>query len=251
MGSDGVVYESIGRTYATTRREEPRVAARIHDALGDVRSVLNVGAGTGSYEPRDASVVAVEPSRTMLGQRGADRSPLVINGFAEALPFVDGSFDAAMAVLTIHHWSDLPRGLAELRRVARRQVVFFFEPLSTHDFWALEYFPTAMALPTEQQAPGEAELRAVLDVREVRPVPVPADCIDGFGAAFWRRPEAYTDPAVQAGMSWLAQLSPEDLAAGTARLRSDLESGAWARRHGHLLELDEYDAGYRLAVAGD
>ena len=249
MGDD-VVYESIGRTYSTTRREDPRVASAIHDALGDGRTLVNVGAGTGSYEPTDRRVVAVEPSATMRAQRGEGRSQLVVDALAESLPFAADTFDAALAMLTIHHWTDVGRGLAELRRIARRQVVFFFEPLATHAFWALDYFPSALDLPSEQAAPGEAELRAVLDVHEVRTVLVPADCLDGFGAAFWRRPDAYTDPAVQAGMSWLAQLPAQDLAAGSDRLRADLQSGEWNRRYGHLLDRDEYDGGYRIAVAG-
>lgn len=250
MGRDEPVYESIGQTYSSTRHEDPRVAAAVHAALGAGLTLVNVGAGTGNYEPADRRVVAVEPSAAMRAQRGRHRSPLVLDAVAEALPFGAGTFDAALAMLTIHHWSDLAGGLRELRRVARRQVVFFFEPLSTHEFWALEYFPTALALPSEQDAPGEAELRRELDVREVRPVFVPADCIDGFGAAFWRRPEAYADPAVQAGMSWLAQLPADDLARGSARLRADLASGEWDRRHGHLRDLDQYDGGYRIAVAG-
>lgn len=250
MGSE-VVYESIGRTYSATRREDPRIAAAIHAGLGDATTVVNVGAGTGNYEPADRRVVAVEPSAVMVSQRADHRSPLAVRGFAEALPFASDRFDAALAVLTVHHWADQAGGLAELARVALRQVVFFFEPALTSRFWAIEYFPTAIAAPSEQRAAGEAFLRAHLDVREVRAVPVPADCTDGFGAAYWRRPEAYLDPAVHAGQSWLAQLPADDLAAGTARLRADLDSGAWAERHADLLELDEYDTGYRLAVAGD
>jgi len=250
MRRDEPVYESIGQTYSVTRREDPRIAAAIHAALGDGQTLVNVGAGTGNYEPTDRRVVAVEPSAAMIRQRGAG-STSVVRGFAESLPFEAASFDAALAMLTIHHWSDVRRGLAELRRVARRQVVFFFEPLSTHGFWALEYFPAALALPSEQGAPGEAALREVLDVHEVRPVAIPADCLDGFGAAFWRRPEAYADPSVQAGMSWLAQLPAEDLERGSAQLRADLDSGEWDRRHGHLRRLDHYDGGYRIAVAGD
>lgn len=250
VAGDEVIYQTIGRTYSATRREDPRVAAQVHAALGPGRSLVNVGAGTGNYEPGDRTVVAVEPSAAMRSQRPAERSPLVLDAVAEALPFADRAFDGALAMLTVHHWSDLLAGLRELRRVARRQVVFFFEPLSTHDFWALDYFPTALALPSEADAPGEAELGAVLDVREIRTVPIPADCCDGFGAAFWRRPEAYADPAVQAGMSWLAQLPAADLEAGSARLLADLATGEWDRRHGHLRTLDTYDGGYRIAIAG-
>ena len=242
-------YDDIGRSYAATRREDRRIAAGIRDALGPGRRVLNVGAGTGSYEPPDRDVVAVEPSVTMLAQRDG-RPGRAVRGVAEALPFPDATFDVAMAVLTVHHWVNPGLGLAEMRRVAARQVVMFFEPLETHDFWALEYFPEARDVPTERDPPGEAFLRMHLEVHEVRTLLVPHDCTDGFGVAFWRRPEAYLDPDVQAGMSWLALLSEEHRAAGTERLRADLASGAWERRHGHLRGQDAYDGGYRLAVAG-
>jgi hypothetical protein len=149
----------------------------------------------------------------------------------------------------VHHWSDRVAGLREVRRVARRQVVFFFEPLETHGFWGLDYFPEAKALPSEVDAPSEQLLRAHLDVREVRSILVPPDCLDGFGAAFWSRPEAYLDPDVQAGMSWLALLSDEARAQGAARLRDDLACGEWDRRHGHLRRQASFDAGYRIAVA--
>ena len=242
-------YDDIGRTYGSSRREDPRIAEQIHAALADAHSVVNVGAGTGSYEPRDRSVVAVEPSTTMIGQR-VGRSPAVVQAVAEAMPFPDRRFDAALAVLTVHHWTDVPGGLLELRRVAGRQVVLYFEPLRTHSFWALDYFPEALDLPTEQSPPGEAELREHLDVTEVQTVLVPPDCIDGFGVSYWCRPEAYLDPAVQAGMSWLALLDPQVREDGARRLADDLESGEWERRHGHLRELPAYDGGYRLAIAG-
>jgi len=191
----------------------------------------------------------VEPSVAMIDQRQG-RSREVVHAVAEDLPFVADAFDAALAVLTVHHWSDPGAGLSELRRVAGRQVVFFYEPLRTHDFWAIEYFPEALDLPQEAAPPDEHLLREHLDVREIVPVLVPHDCIDGFGAAFWARPEAYFEPEVQAGMSWMALLPPEVRARGTARLRSALESGEWDRRHGHLRMQGEYDAGYRIAVAG-
>lgn len=224
------------------------MAAAIHTALGDAATIVNVGAGAGSYEPRDRTVVAVDPSPTMLAQRRG-RSGLVVRGVAEALPFADGTFEAALAVLTVHHWRDRAAGLGEMRRVSRRQVVFFFEPLESHGYWALDYFPGAVDLPFERDAPGEDDLRAALSVRDVRPVLVPADCRDGFGAAYWARPEAYLDPAVHAGMSWLALLPAAVVRRGTARLRRDLESGEWDRRHGHLRTQAFYDGGYRLAIA--
>jgi SAM-dependent methyltransferase len=245
-----VRYERIGHGYATARREDPRIAAHVRAALEPARTVLNVGAGTGNYEPPDLDVVAVEPSVVMIGQRQGRPAPAV-RGVAEALPFPGRAFDAALAFLTVHHWSDLARGVAELRRVAARQVVFLFESSVTNRFWAIEYFPEALDVPTERDAPGVDRLGELLDVREVRPVPVPFDCTDGFGAAYWGRPEAYLDPEVQAGMSWLAVLAPDVRARGTARLAADLDSGAWDRRLGHLRELAELDVGYRLVIAGD
>ena len=244
------LYDDLGRTYAATRREDPRVAAQLWAALGPGRSLVNVGAGTGSYEPTDRIVVAVEPSQAMIGQRSR-RTSRVVRSVAEHLPFADATFDAALAVFTVHHWTDREAGLGELRRVSKRQVVLFFEPLEVHQFWALDYFEEAKALPSEQNAPSERLLRALLPVREVQRVPVPRDCVDGFGAAYWARPEAYLDPAVQAGMSWMALLPAAVLQRGTDRLRGDLESGAWDAEHGHLRSMDFYDAGYRLAIAED
>lgn len=249
MGADRDRYDEIGRSYVETRQEDPRIAAHVHACLGPGRSVVNVGAGAGSYEPSNRDVVAVEPSVQMLRQRRG-RSASTVRGVAEALPFRDGSFDVAMAVLTVHHWTDPAVGLSELRRVAPRQVVFYFEPLRTHEFWALEYFPEALDLPTERDPPGAALLGEHLDVRQIRTVPVPADCLDGFGAAYWRRPEAYLDPRVQAGMSWLALLPEDARRRGAARLVDDLASGAWERRHGYLRRQETYDGGYRIAIAG-
>ena len=247
MSSAGDRYDTIGRSYAKTRREDPRIAAQVHAALGP-GSVVNVGAGSGNYEPPARTVVAVEPSVQMIRQRADGRGP-VVRAVAEALPFADGSFDVAMAVLTIHHWSDPVAGVREMARVAPRQVVFFYEPLRTHGFWAVEYFPAALSLPMELDPPGERLLRDHLDVSEVRPVLVPRDCTDGFGVAFWARPEAYLDPEVHAGMSWLAMLPLREREQGAARLRADLRSGEWDRRHGHLRQQDVFDGGYRIAIA--
>ena len=176
---------------------------------------------------------------------------MVVRGVAERLPFPDGAFDAAMAILTVHHWRDQEQGLAELRRVSARQVVFFFESLRSRQFWGLDYFPEALDLPSEVAPPGEELLRRLLDVREVRTVLVPRDCTDGFGTAFWARPEAYLDPEVQAGMSWLALLTEEQRRRGSAHLAADLASGEWDDRFGHLRAAAEFDGGYRIAVAGD
>lgn len=245
---DPRLYDSISSTYAVTRREDERVAARIHGALGSGPRVVNVGAGTGNYEPRDRLVVAVEPSSEMISKRPPGAGP-VVRAAAEALPFGSNSFDVAMATLTLHHWQDRRQGLAEMRRVALRQVIFLFDPAETCRFWAVDYWPTALSLPSEQDPPTPEDVAEVLDVVDVQPVAVPIDCSDGFGAAFWGRPEAYLDADVQQGMSWLAQLPPNELAEGAARLEADLRSGTWDGRHGHLRDLPELDVGYRLVIA--
>jgi SAM-dependent methyltransferase len=241
-------YDDIGRSYTATRETDPRIAARIWAALGDARTVVNVGAGTGNYEPRDREVTAVEPSAVMLAQRAADAARAV-QGSAEALPFADDAFDAAMAVLTLHHWSDWRAGCAELRRVARKRVVVFsWDPSCMSRMWlGPEYFPGA-ADEDVAHFPTLAEQCATLEA-DAEIVPIPWDCRDGFFSAFWRRPEAYLDPTVRAGISTLAKHPEAELAPGLARLRADLESGEWARRHADLLELEELDLGYRLLVS--
>jgi SAM-dependent methyltransferase len=240
------LYDSIGQTYAGTRRPDPRIARRVDQALGDAITVVNVGAGAGSYEPRDRRVVAVEPSLTMIRQRPRDAAPAVI-GQAEELPLADDSVDAALAVLTVHHWADQRRGLAELRRVARdRVVVLGWDPASAGAFWLWDYLPTSLHA---DRSPPLALYEDVLGPLDIVPVPVPHDCVDGFAAAFWRRPEAYLDPVVRANISVFANLPAAEVDAAVARLADDLESGAWARSNGHLLDLDELDAGYRLLVA--
>jgi SAM-dependent methyltransferase len=240
-------YDAIGRTYTATRQTEPRIAARIWAALGDARTVVNVGAGTGSYEPPDREVTAVEPSEVMIAQRPPHAAPAV-QASAEELPFADDSFDAAMAVLTLHHWTDWRAGCAELKRAAReRAVVFSWDPTFRGRMWlSAEYFET-LSWQDAADFPSLHDQAAALDA-DIEVVPVPWDCRDGFFSAFWRRPEAYLDPAVRAGISTLARREPE-LADGLARLRADLESGAWARRHADLLELEELDLGYRLLIS--
>ncbi len=242
-------YEAIGGGYAAARRPDARIAAAILDAVGAGSRVVNVGAGTGNYEPDRSGVVAVEPSALMIAQRSPDAAPCV-RGVAECLPFATSTFDVAMCTLTVHHWHDRARGLAELRRVSRRQVVYYFEPALTDQAWLLSYWPEILELPTEIAAPGEAFFREHLDVREVQVVPVPNDCTDGFGGAFWARPEAYLDAAVRAGMSSFAQLDAGATARGHDRLRADLASGRWDARLGHLRALAAYDVGYRIVVAG-
>ncbi|MCJ7670725.1 MAG: methyltransferase domain-containing protein [Acidimicrobiia bacterium] len=242
-------YETIGCGYTGRRRPDPRIARRIAAAIGEATLVVNVGAGAGSYEPADRTVVAVEPSDVMLAQRPAGAAPAV-RAVAESLPFSDDRFDVAMALLTVHHWSDVECGLAELRRVARRQVVFGFDPERQLDLWfTAEYVPASAAME-QGRAPSTDELSEWLGGATVEAVPIPHDCSDGFLGAYWRRPEAYLDPDVRASISSIAQLDPSDVEPGIERLAGDLESGAWHERHGALLEVDELDLGYWLLVAG-
>jgi SAM-dependent methyltransferase len=242
-------YDRIGHGYAGMRQADPRVARLIHAALGAARTIVNVGAGTGNYEPADRDVVAVEPSTVMITQRTSTAAP-VVQAVAEALPFADGRFDAALAILTVHHWHDRARGLAELQRVARRQVVFSYEAGWVDSAWIMDYWPQIRDVATEVDPPDVACLARHLDVADVVVVPVPRDCTDGFGAAYWGRPEAYLGADVQAGMSCFTQLTAEARAAGNERLRADLESGAWDARHGHLRREPELDVGYRIVIAG-
>lgn len=239
-------YDTIGVNYAALRRPDPRIAAVINAALGEARTVLNVGAGTGSYEPMDRAVTAVEPSLEMILKRRAGAAE-VVQATAEALPFADGSFDASMAVLTLHHWPDKAAGLAEMRRVTRgRIVILTFDPAARP--WLTDYLPELAALD-EAQMPTMADYGRWLGPVEVAPVPVPHDCTDGFLYAYWRRPAAYLDPLIRSGSSsfWALGEAADD---GLERLRRDLETGEWARRHADLLDLDAYDAGYRLVTAG-
>ena len=243
------VYDTVGRGYSGQRRADPRLASAIRAALGDARSAVNVGAGGGSYEPDDLPVLAVEPSREMIGQRPDGAAPAV-QAVAERLPLADGSVDAALAVLTLHHWVDRAAGLAELARVARRRVVIVtWDPARRDDFWLTrDYFPAIVELDAAIFPPLR-ELEGGLGRLRVAPLPVPHDCADGFLGAYWRRPEAYLDPAVRNAMSTFARLAPATLEAGLARLARDLATGRWDARLGHLRAQRDADLGYRLVVA--
>ncbi len=231
--SSAQLYDTIGATYTVTRRTEPRIAARIWAALGDARTVLNVGAGTGSYEP----------------QRPAGAAPCVA-ATAESLPFEDQSFDAAMAVCTVHHWQDPMAGLREMRRVARRVVVFTFEVVFTFDpdrFWLTrDYLPEVADLCVGP--PSLTEVARVIGVR-MEPVLIPWDCADGFFEAYWRRPEAYLDENVRRGISVWARVGPDAEQRAVHSLCDDLASGRWAERNRDLVDLDAAELGARLLIA--
>lgn len=238
-------YDTIGHGYRERRRPDPRIAAPILRALGDARSVLNVGAGTGSYEPRDRRVVAVEPSRVMLRQRPSEAAPAV-RASAMALPFRDETFDATLAILTLHHWPDLSRGLAELRRAARGVVVILTFDTSVGGFWLTDYFPEILEVDGRTM-PSLAAIARTLGRVDVLDVPIPHDCSDGFLGAYWRRPHAYLDAGVRSAISVFSRIG--SLEPGLSRLRHDLESGEWQRRHGHLLAREQLDLGYRVLIA--
>lgn len=241
------LYDSIGDDYKVYRRPDPRIAHAISLALDDADTVLNVGAGAGSYEPADRKVVALEPSLAMIRQRGAGSAPVVQAG-ATHLPFHDAAFAAALAILTVHHWPDRARGLAELARVARRRVVILTWDPASPNFWLTDdYFPAIVAID-RPIFPTIEELGRAFGSFDVRTLLIPHDCTDGFLGAYWRRPHAYLDPGVRGAISTFTKL--DSLEPGLTRLREDLTDGSWARRHGHLLAASELDLGYRLVVAG-
>jgi SAM-dependent methyltransferase len=240
------LYDRIGVGYSAYRRPDPRIEARIAAALGSARTVLNVGAGSGSYEPADRAVVAVEPSAEMVRQRPRGSAPAV-RATAEHLPFADASFDAALAVLTLHHWRDWRAGLTQMRCVARERVVLLTWVPDAARFWLVdEYFPEILEFD-RRTFPSLEEMADVLGPVDVQPVPIPADCTDGFLGAYWRRPSAYLDAGVRGAISAFARL--EDPGPRLARLAADLADGTWASRHHALLPLTELDLGYRLVIA--
>jgi len=237
-------YDKIGVNYAHLRKPDPRIEEMIGNGLGKARTVLNVGAGAGSYEPADKQVTAIEPSIEMIRQRPASAAS-VIQGQAEDLPFEGNSFDASMAILTVHHWTDKKKGLTEMRRVTRGQIVVLTYDPSFRGFWLADYIPALVALD-EEQMPPLTNYGKWLGPVEISPVPIPHDCTDGFLCAYWRRPRAYLDPRIRAAMSTFWALG--DVSEALGRLESDLNSGAWAKRYSELLDIDACDLGYRLVA---
>jgi SAM-dependent methyltransferase len=243
------LYDEIGLGYRDYRRPDPRVAAAITRALNRTDTVVNVGAGSGSYEPSDRRVVAVEPAMTMIRQRRAGSAP-VVQASATDLPFRDEGFAAALAILTVHHWPDREGGLDELARVARQRVVVVTWDPASAGFWLTDdYFPDLFAID-RRIFPTMEDFRRVLGPIEVEPIPIPHDCVDGFLGAYWRRPHAYLDARVRGAISTFAKLheAGRDLE-GLERLRRDLGAGTWTRRHGDVLTRSEIDLGYRIVIA--
>jgi hypothetical protein len=242
------VYDTIGRGYVAHRRADPRWEAVVHDQLGDARVVVNVGAGSGSYEPQDASVVAVEPSAVMVSQRRPGAAP-VVRASASALPFASGCADAAMAILTVHHWDDWHTGLRELCRMAPRRIVLGIDFDLHASFWLLADYLPEVADDTKRGLPGADEIARAIGATVSIPLLVPRDMRDGVLGAYWCRPAAYLDPEVRATCSGLALADPDVMARGIAALEDDITNGAWKQRHAELAHLDSIDLGYRLLVS--
>jgi SAM-dependent methyltransferase len=243
----GALYDEIGAAYGGQRRTDPRIAARIWSALGDARTVLNVGAGTGSYEPPDRLVTAVEPSAVMRAARPVG-APRCIAASAESLPFPDGSFDAAIAVLSDHHWRDPIAGLLEMRRVARRVIVFQWDNTRVGEFWLVrDYLTEFIALSSRR--PTLAERAAAIGA-VIEPVPIPWDCVDGFFHCYWRRPHAYLREPVRRGTSVWVQVGAAVENRAVSALAEHLAAGIWRERNKDLLVLEEAELGARLLVAG-
>ena len=239
-------YDSIGIGYAKHRQPDSRIARAIRAAIGNVGTLVNVGAGSGSYEPDDVAVTAVEPSSKMLSQREGQKA-LVVRAAAEHLPFKDATFDVALAVLTVHHWQDPQAGLREMIRVARQRVVLLTWDPQHAGFWLTrDYFPEILELD-RPIFPDIRALEAVLGRAQVDVVPIPFDCTDGFLGAYWRRPAAYLDPEVRGAISTFARIG--NPAARLAQLQSDLLDGTWLKRNESLAYREEIDLGYRLMVA--
>ncbi len=240
------LYDTIGTTYGRYRRPDLRVQAAIDAALGDAKTVVNIGAGSGSYEPAGL-IIAVEPARTMIAQRPIGSAP-VVQAVAEHLPFRDKQFDAALAILTTHHWPDPRAGLREMARISHKQIILTHNDAAFANFWlTVEYIPELPRLDLAERfmPPIEDTMR----ITDIIPVPVPWDCTDGFLCSYWRRPEMYLDPDARAAISGLALLGDDITGPAINRLAADIKSGAWDARYGHLRELDELDLGYRIIVA--
>jgi len=249
MPGMATTYDILGTTYSQRRSTDPHIASAIALALRGCVSVLNVGAGTGSYEPRGNNVVAIEPSWTMIRQRAGGAAP-VVRGRAEALPFSDGSFDGVLGVLTVHHWTDQAKGFAECARVARKRIVFFtIDPAEFRGYWLYEYFPSLAAIDS-LIFPSMTRFADAFGSIDVVPVPIPEDCSDGFLGAYWRRPEAFLDPIVRKSVSTFSKMSKRDLDLGLEKLQADMESGVWAERHAHPKNCGALDLGYRIVSCG-
>ncbi len=241
-----VLYDSIGKQYRDYRLPDNRIIAVLSRELADARAIVNIGAGVGSYEPNDREVTAVEPSRVMIDQRRKHKAAIVC-ARAEALPFRQDTFDCAMAILTIHHWSDVERGLKEALRVAKGKIILLTWIGFASHFWLLDYLPQIKSID-ESMFPSIKQLSSWIGPVRSVVVPIPHDCTDGFLCAYWRRPEAYLDEGVRSAISTFSRV--HDVEEGLDRLKTDISTGLWHERYADLLEKNETDFGYRMVVSG-
>lgn len=239
-------YEIVGKHYSSLRRPDPRISEAIHAELVGIDSIVNIGAGTGAYEPLEKQIAAVEPSQMMIAQRVERENVKVYRARAESLPFEANSFDAALAILTIHHWDDWQKGLQEALRVTKNKIIVLTWVGMPQGFWLFDYFPEIERIDRDL-FPSIERLSAMLGNIEVKIVPIPKDCTDGFMCAYWSRPESYLDPKIRSAISTFSRI--DDIERGLIKLRRDLESGQWNKKHGYLRELSEFDFGYRLIIA--
>lgn len=240
-------YDSIGRGYASTRRADPRIGGLISAALGSARSVVNVGAGAGSYEPEGIEIIAVEPSREMIAQRASNTGRVIVAG-AEKIPLPDGAADAAMTILSIHHWQDAQAGIAEMQRIARNRIVILTYDPSELSWWLRDYAPEIFT-DDERRFPPVEDILKWLGGGSIEVVKVPANCTDLFLGALWARPELILDDEVRASTSGFARMDNEREQEAVSRLRTDLESGRWDDLHGNLRKMSSLDVGLRLIMA--
>lgn len=243
-----VDYDVHGTAYAEVRRADPRITAQLHAALGRARTVLNVGAGAGSYEPGDRYVIAIEPSATMRAQRPSHLAP-AIDATAEAIPLSDKSVDASMATVTVHQWSDLTQGLREMRRVTRGPVVILaFDPDRLDRFWLYHYAPELLAVARRRDPSIERVCQALGGRTEVRYIAIPIDCTDGFIEAFYARPERFLDASVRRSQSMWSFVEPEVHERFVETLSADLASGEWDKRFGKWRRYPQFDGSLCLIV---
>jgi SAM-dependent methyltransferase len=239
-------YGIVGQHYSSLRRPDPRIAEVIHAELDSAESIVNIGAGTGSYEPFDKQIAAVEPSDTMIAQRINRENTTIYRAHAENLPFQSDSYDMALAILTIHHWDNWQKGLQEALRVARTKVVLFTWVGMSEGFWLFDYFPEIEHIDKDL-FPSVRQLSKVLGNIDVKKVPIPADCTDGFMCAYWSRPECYLNLKIRSAISTFSRI--KGVEKGVKKLSRDLENGEWDRKYGYLQDLPEFDFGYRLVVS--
>jgi SAM-dependent methyltransferase len=243
-------YDKLGQKYSGYRQTDPRIAAYVNKALGNAKTVLNVGAGAGSYEPTDRYVVAVEPSIVMRKQRLANNKIPAINAKGDNLPFDDNSFDATMAMVTIHHWPDMDKGLKELRRVTKERVIIMtFDPSALDNFWNVHYFPELIAVEKARYPTIEFIKNALGGNCEVLEIPIPLDCVDGFQEAFYGRPEAFLEKEVRLSQSAWGFLSEEVQDRLVKKLDDDLKSGEWDKKYGHYRTQPFFTCALRLIIS--